>query len=66
MIVSDSESVAVITYAYAVSSVAVVVALLVNAGASLTLATVRTYVSLTDALEPSVQVTIIVCEPTFA
>ena len=35
-------------------------------GASLVFATVRTYESLTDALEPSVQVTTIVCVPTSA
>ena len=35
-------------------------------GASLTFTTVRTYSSLTDALDPSVQVTVIVCAPTLA
>ena len=35
-------------------------------GASLVFTTVRTYESLTDALEPSVQVTTIVCVPTSA
>ena len=38
----------------------------VTVGASLVLVTVRTYESLTAALDPSVQVTTIVCVPTFA
>ena len=65
VIVWPSASVAVITYAYAASSVAVVSAVLVILGASLTLVTVRTYWS--DAVSaPSLQVTVIVCAPTFA
>ena len=45
---------------------AAVTAVLENVGASLTLVTVSTYVSLTDAPAASVQVTVIVCVPTSA
>ena len=45
---------------------AAVTAVLENVGASLTLVTVSTYVSLTDAPDVSVQVTVIVCVPTSA
>ena len=61
-----STSAVVTVYVYAVSSVAAVTAVLEIVGASLVLVTVRTYVSLTAAIEPSVHVTTIVCVPTLA